>query len=365
MKFGELGEASVEQDGAAPAKHQASTGHDSSAPSASKPDAFDADASVAERSGDPAPVDTDRRPSESREPRRERRGGREGGGRSKGSRNDRGGKPPGAKLFLEGRYLKHSRDLPQTVFFCPECKGHPRRRKGCERCEGFGKLTKDSVQELVAWVVGKAFGTRKNKFHGAGREDVDVRMLGRGRPFVLELADPKVFDLDLAELEAEVNRRNEGRLEIQGLHYSEKQRVAELKETHHAKEYGALVELGEPVEIGAFERLQGERHAIVQKTPERVAHRRADKDRERWIEFLSVEPRSEDGRQYHVTLRTQHGTYVKEVLSGEDGATRPSLTEWLGVPARCTALDVLAILDSDGAPEVVHARPPAFGAGLD
>lgn len=350
MKFGELGESSVDQDGAAPAQ-QNESGTRSQGTGELR---SEQQQTSAPRTAE-APGDRERRP----------RGDRPGKGRSSGGGRGRGGNAPRTKLFLEGRYLKHTRDLPQTVFFCPECKGHPRRRKGCERCEGFGKLTKDSVQELVAWVVGKAFGTRKNKFHGAGREDVDVRMLGRGRPFVLELVDPKVFDLDLAELEAEVNRRNEGRMEIQGLHYSEKKRVVELKETHHAKEYGALVELAEPIGIEAFERLRGERHAIVQKTPERVAHRRADKNRERWIEFLSVEPRSEDGRQYYVTLRTQHGTYVKEVLSGEDGATRPSLTEWLGVPARCAALDVLAILDSDGAPEVVHARPPAFGAGLD
>lgn len=327
-----------------------------------------ADLSASQPVADPSPRSEG---SSASEEQSRSEGSREERSRPERSRSDRSqskGRPqraPRTKLFLEGRYLKHTRDLPQTVFFCPECKGHPRRRKGCERCEGFGKLTKDSVQELAAWVIGKAFGTRKNKFHGAGREDIDVRMLGRGRPFVLELLDPKQFDLDLAELETEVNRRNEGRLEIQGLHYSEKKRVVELKETHHAKEYGALVDISEPVEISAFEALMGTKHAILQKTPTRVAHRRADKDRERWIEFLGVEQRSDDGRQFYVTLRTQHGTYVKEVLSGEDGATRPSLTEWLGVPARCKELDVLAILDAEGAPEVVHARPPSFGAGLE
>ena len=98
--------------------------------------------------------------------------------------------PPKAKVYVEGRYLKHVRDLPQTVFFCPECKGHPRRRRKCERCEGYGKLTRESVQELIGWVAGRFFGTRKNKFHGAGREDVDVRMLGDGRTFILELINP-------------------------------------------------------------------------------------------------------------------------------------------------------------------------------
>ena len=274
-------------------------------------------------------------------------------------------KPPPAKLFLEGRYRKLSRDLPQTIFYCPECKGHPRRRKNCERCEGYGKITRDSVQELVAWVVAKAFGTRKHKFHGAGREDVDVRMLGRGRPFVLELIGPKVFDLDLAELEAEVNRRNEDRLEIKGLHYADKARVATIKETHHAKRYAAVIECEAAVERAAFDPLIGGRRTVVQRTPKRVAHRRADLDRERWIEITSVEP-CEDGddRRFRIELETEHGTYVKEVLSGEHGATRPSLSELVGTPCRCVELDVLEILDSQGGEEQVFERPKPFGAGL-
>ncbi len=32
---------------------------------------------------------------------------------------------------------------------------------------------------------------REYKFSSGGREDVDVRMLGNGRPFVIEFCDPK------------------------------------------------------------------------------------------------------------------------------------------------------------------------------
>ncbi len=273
--------------------------------------------------------------------------------------------PPKAKVFLEGRYRKLCRDLPQTVFFCPECKGHPRRRRKCTRCEGFGKLTRDSVQELVAWVAGKAFGTRKNKFHGAGREDIDVRMLGRGRPFILELIGPKETQVDLAALEAEINRRNEGRLEIEGLHWTEKTRVAVIKETHHAKEYGALVEFeNEGVDVARLRSLCGERVDVYQKTPERVAHRRAEKERLRWIEWLDFEEVEGESRRFRVRLRTQHGTYVKEVLSGEGGKTRPSLADQVGSPCRCAELDVLDILDAEGNNEPELAAPPPFGAGL-
>jgi len=286
----------------------------------------------------------------------------QGAGRRDGPRG--GGEPsrPQVKLYIEGRYRKLVRDLPQTVFFCPECKGHPRRRRKCERCEGFGKLTRDSVQELVAWVAGGFYKTRKQKFHGAGREDVDVRMLGEGRPFVLELVNPKVLDVDLAEVEAEINRRNAGRLEVRGLHHADKSRVRFLKETPHKKEYGVLVELEQPVDDERLAALVGPRRTIVQQTPARVAHRRADKARERWIEITSVERRAD--LVLHVVMRTEHGTYVKEAVNGEGGATRPSLAELLGVPCRCAELDVLEILDFDAPSTLAGPREEAFGAGL-
>ena len=64
-----------------------------------------------------------------------------------------------------------------------------------------------------------------------------------------------------------------------------------------------------------------------------------------------------------ITLSTAY-TYVKEVLSGENGNTQPSLASLLGVPCRCVELDVLAILDAEGKEEPVYSAPPAFGSGL-
>ena len=269
--------------------------------------------------------------------------------------------PPKVKVFVEGRYRKLTRDLPQTVYFCPECKGHLRRRKKCERCEGFGKLSRDSVQELVGWVLGKAFGTRKNKFHGSGREDVDVRMLGRGRPFVMEFHNPKEPEVDLAALEAEVNRRNEGRLEIEGLCWSERARVRELKETPHAKEYLVRVRSAEPLDIDACMAHSGKRIQVEQRTPNRVAHRRADKTRERWIEIMEVCACEEGVNEYSVRLRTEHGTYVKEVVTGEDGRSQPSLSELFGAICECVELDVLEILTSEGEKIPEPKRPLPFG----
>lgn len=252
---------------------------------------------------------------------------------------------------MEGRYRKLSRDLPQTVFFCPECKG----RGGCERCEGFGKLTRDSVQELIAWVAMPRFKARRNKFHGAGREDMDVRMLGSGRPFVFEVLRAKVPQIDLAELQAEINRRNEGRLEIEDLHYSTKQRVVEIKEMRCSKVYRALIDAeasGDACLEGLRRLLEGGRIDLKQTTPQRVAHRRAALERDRWIELQEVEAAAagEPGCCW-VTLRAQHGTYIKEAISGDGGRCKPSLSELLATPCHCAALDVLEIQPPDPAEE--------------
>ncbi len=253
---------------------------------------------------------------------------------------------PGVRVLFEGRYRKLVRDLPQTVFFCPECKG-----RGCARCEGFGKLTRDSVQELIARVAMPRFKARRNKFHGAGREDLDVRMLGTGRPFVFELLKARRPEADLKELQDEVNRRWEGRIEIAELRLCGRRRVAELKETRCPKEYRARVRFGEgfPGAAEMGRRLDALRErgpiTILQTTPGRVAHRRSVMERERWIRLLSWEQADAD---WLLLIRSAHGTYIKEAVSGDEGRTKPSLAELLGVPCTCAELDVMAILPPDG-----------------
>jgi len=44
-----------------------------------------------------------------------------------------------------------------------------------------------------------------------------------------------------------------------------------------------------------------------------------------------------------IDLLTDGGLYVKELVSGDDGRTRPSLSEVLGVPATVVELDVMCI----------------------
>src|SRR4030095_5104806 len=135
-----------------------------------------------------------------------------------------------------------------------------------------------------------------------------------------------------------------GRVEVEALRLVPRSRVAELKETKHPKEYEVRISPSAPPEADRPAPLRGRRLMIRQRTPERVAHRRADLDRERWIEVLSIDP-IDDG-QLRLRLRCEHGTYVKEVVSGEGGRTEPNLSELLGPPCSCVELDVTAILEA-------------------
>jgi tRNA pseudouridine synthase 10 len=51
----------------------------------------------------------------------------------------------------------------------------------------------------------------------------------------------------------------------------------------------------------------------------------------------------DDSRHASVEIHGQGGLYIKELVSGDDGRTEPSLAGLLGVGAEVRALDVLAV----------------------
>jgi len=267
---------------------------------------------------------------------------------------------PRTNLWLESRYRKLRRGLPQTVFFCPRCKGDRRRARDCAECGGYGKLTKESVQELIARRLLPAMQAKGGRFHGAGREDVDVLMLGRGRPFVFEVVGARNPGVDLEALRAEIVARAEGAIELAPFVPVPRARVAYWKETHFDKIYRAEVALGGVPTAAALAAARAFAGVAVQRTPQRVAHRRADLDRERSLQVLDLQALPDGALQ--ARLRCQHGTYVKEWISGDDGRTTPSLASLLGVPANCRLLDVEEILTDEvvASPDAA-ARPGAEG----
>ena len=44
-----------------------------------------------------------------------------------------------------------------------------------------------------------------------------------------------------------------------------------------------------------------------------------------------------------LTFETESGTYIKELVSGDDGRTKPSIAELIGSPCKVVELDVIEI----------------------
>lgn len=270
----------------------------------------------------------------------------------------REGQRPRSNLWLESRYRKLKRGLPQTVFFCPKCKGDRFRRRDCGECKGFGKLTRESVQELIGRRILPAMQAKEGRFHGAGREDIDVLMLGRGRPFVFEVVGAREPNIDLEALRSDIVARSDGQIELAPFVRVDRKRIVYWKETHFDKVYRADVAVAAAPAAAALATAASFAGAILQRTPQRVAHRRADLDRERQIKVLALEPKGE--QRFELRVLCQHGTYVKEWISGDEARTTPSLATLLGVSCQCSALDVEEILTED-VPGERLPKPTAAG----
>jgi len=179
-----------------------------------------------------------------------------------------------------------------------------------------------------------------SKFHGAGREDIDVRMLGKGRPFVLEIKEPKKRKINLKEIADEINKFAKGKIEVLNLKFSTRNRKVEIKTSSPYKIYRAKVKLKDEIEPSALEKLKS-LNLIKQRTPKRVSHRRADKIRKRKV--IDIKWNIIDSKTLELILKTEGAVYIKELISGDDGRTKPSISEILNTPAECIELDVLEV----------------------
>lgn len=99
---------------------------------------------------------------------------------------------------MAGRYRKLSRELSQSPWIL-----------------GGKRVMADSVSEIIAREIAPYFSVdpvaqvEQINFMSSGREDIDVRCLGKGRPFVLELVNSKKSTLPLniaADMELAVDK---------------------------------------------------------------------------------------------------------------------------------------------------------------
>ncbi|KAK7103628.1 tRNA pseudouridine synthase Pus10-like [Littorina saxatilis] len=232
-------------------------------------------------------------------------------------------------VFVAGRYQKYSRELSQSPWII----------------DGVVKMA-GSVQELVCQVILDRFKPSDHKFSSSGREDVDVQMLGMGRPFVVELIDPHRVTFspeDMKAMQKETNALTE-LVAIRDLQIVTREDVGRLKEGEEdkSKSYVALCWCERPLTEEDMQKISEMKDLVLyQRTPIRVLHRRTLATRERTIYSMRMEPAS--GQHFTLHLSTQAGTYVKEFVHGDFGRTQPNLGTLLNADCDILALDVTAV----------------------
>jgi tRNA pseudouridine synthase 10 len=222
-------------------------------------------------------------------------------------------------LYILGFYQKLVRGIPQCKWGTP------------------GKY-KSSIQEVVAKPTMKAAKGSGNAFHGMGREDVDARCLG-WRPFVIEIVEPMIRKIDLRRLQKDINKSH--KVNVRGLKFSDRFTVVRIKTEKGDKTYRVDVEFEKPIDKKDLVKIKSLRGAISQQTPTRVAHRRADLTRRRIVKEISYKVISK--KKIELTVKTNAGLYVKELVHGDNGRTKPSVAGVLGVKATPKNLDVMCV----------------------
>ncbi|XP_055341045.1 tRNA pseudouridine synthase Pus10-like [Paramacrobiotus metropolitanus] len=232
-------------------------------------------------------------------------------------------------VYVGGRYLKYSRNISQTPWFIEE------ERKG-----------DISVEELICRKICDKFEAQSWRFMTSGREDIDVKCLGDGRPFGVELIGAKIAaasETDMQNLEDDINLNTDIAVRYLEVVSRSDMQIIKKGEEEKTKTYVARCQVDRVVTEQDIALLNSHQElSIKQKTPVRVLHRRANTERRKVIHTLSAKLLDSTG-QFRLLLKTQAGTYIKEFIHGDFGRTEPSISSLLGQETECEELDVTAV----------------------
>lgn len=221
-----------------------------------------------------------------------------------------------SNIYVCGHYLKFSRSLCQTPW----------------EVDGV-KLYETSLSETMGKVITPEFNPVDSKFHSGGREDIDVRMLGNGRPFIFELESPKHrFQVTPEFLQKMEDKINESELmSVRGLCIKDIScfDVLHKSSEEKVKGYCCVTITSEKISDETIAKLEAAKDILIkQKTPFRVLHRRTSMVRDKFCHKLKIK-RINDFC-YLVFVLSSAGTYIKEFIHGDLHRTTPSFGDLIG-----------------------------------
>jgi tRNA pseudouridine synthase 10 len=217
----------------------------------------------------------------------------------------------------------------------------------CDYCHGTDQYYQISIEDYICPPILDATQGIRAIFHAAGREDYDTRCLGKGRPFIVEIVSPLFPNIDLDHITNQINFNANKHVIITPLEWTTGEQIAPLKANTEfdQKRYHSLISWNTPLTREKFQPIELLIHqtftnlSINQHTPTRILSRKTDKMRKKQI--YSVSGTYQDPLHGLFIIIAQGGTYIKELISGDQGRTLPSLADFFSMPTICVELDVI------------------------
>jgi len=234
-------------------------------------------------------------------------------------------------ILLYGRYWKLARRISQVPWYTPSgVKKYPL-----------------SVQEYVEKVFKELLGASRVVIHAAGREDVDARMIGSGRPLVIEVKSPVQRGIDIEEIKKSIESQGPAPLILSVESVVPRKTVSALKElSKRASKVYRVCVYSPHEDVGESDLMRLEEVfnniTVHQKTPLRVLRRRR-RERERVRRVYAVKTFKISSMLFEALIHCDGGLYIKELVHGDQGRTVPSFASTLNKILIPVELDVLCV----------------------
>jgi tRNA pseudouridine synthase 10 len=224
-------------------------------------------------------------------------------------------------IFLSGRYVKTTRGLPQKKDTCQICLG-----RGCPLCDYTRMSPFDSIEAIISRRVIEITKGDATKFSWLGGEDKDSLVLGKGRPFVVRVSNPKVRGL-----------KRDLIIEANGL-----SAVIKQQSSKHSFQLPSHFTTKTKITILAQGELSYKKLATLANVLENseVSFRTKSKILKKKI--YSVQAEQIDERRFILTVNADGGLFIKQFVGGQE-YSEPNISKIIGIKCECEVFDVLEI----------------------
>ena len=225
-------------------------------------------------------------------------------------------------IFFSGRYVKAIRGLPQKKDICQKCLG-----SGCFSCDYKVVSPSDSIEAIISRRVLEITKGETPKFSWLGSEDKDSLVLGKGRPFLVRVSDPKVrwlkTDLTIKE---------------NGVYAVIKQQSPQQRSFQLPSRFTTKTK----ITIQAERDLSSKSLPILLNVLENSEVSFETKSRILKKKIYSVEVEQIDQKAFILTIVSDGGLFIKQFVGGQEYC-EPNISKIIGTKCECVAFDVLKI----------------------